>query len=177
MTARAESIACQPEPVPAASPGWSGITGLLSMILWAVDSVDWIGKRGHFVCGGSYYLQETLMRILTYCAVTGAQTADQIAAKLVDDRSAKFLCGGEPPDAKTLLQFADAQSGPFKRCVSEFWKLSSMVHFGQEDSSAAPLDDCVARRLDRWLDPVRHPEERLDDLRGHLLIEFAKKLP
>jgi hypothetical protein len=154
MNTRAERLADTDRNVPVARPDWTGINGFLAMILRSVESVDWFGKRGHFVCGGGYHAQESLMRLLTYCAVTGSQTLEEIAAKLHTDRAAEFLHPGELPDATTLLRFAEVQSGALRRCVAEFWKLSSFLHLGQRTPEPTHADDLAGVRFDRCLNPT-----------------------
>jgi hypothetical protein len=148
------------------------------MIQRAVESEEWFGKPGHFVCGGGYHAQESLMRLLTYCAVTGSQTTEEIAVKLHADRAAKLLCPGELPDASTLLSFAEMQPDALRRCVAGFWKLSSLLHFGHRRTPPAPADDCVAVRLDRWLKPVNAPgAEQPEEFPVDILVEFSGKMP
>lgn len=177
MNTRAEHLAETHRNVTVSGPDWTGITGFLAMILRSVDSVDWFGKRGHFVCGGGYHAQEALMRLLTYCAVTGSQTAEEIAAKLQTDRSARLLNPGELPDAATLLRFAEGQPDALRRCVAEFWKLSSLLHFGQCTTQPAPADVCVAARFDCWLEPVHAPIAEPEAFPRRVLIEFSAKMP
>lgn len=177
MNTRAERIVETNRNIAAAGPDWTGITGFLAMILRSVESVDWFGKRGHFVCGGGFYPQEMLMRLLTYCAVTGSQSAEEIAAKLQTDRGARLLSTAELPDAATLLRFAEVQPDALRRCVAQFWKLSSYLHFGQPKSQPEPADDCVAARFDRWLEPVHPPVAEPEDFSGRLMVEFSAKMP
>jgi len=177
MNTRAEHLAETHRNVAVAGPDWTGITGFLSMILRSVELVDWFGKRGHFVCGGGFHAQEALMRLLTYCAVTGSQTAEEIAAKLHADRAARLLSPGGLPDAATLLRFAEGQPGALRRCVAEFWKLSSLLHFGQRKTRSAPADDCVAAHFDRWLKPVHAPATEPEEFPIDILVEFSGKMP
>jgi hypothetical protein len=175
MNTRAELLAETDHNVPVAGPDWTGITGFLAMILRSVESVDWFGRRGHFVCGGGYHAQESLMRLLTYCAVTGSQTLEEIAAKLHTDRAAKLLHPGEMPDAATLLRFAEVQPGALRRCVAEFWHLSSFFHLGQHPPQSTPADDFTAVRFDHCLELVPAPDAEPEGLL--VLNESSARMP
>lgn len=175
MNTRAEFLAETHCNLAVAGPDWTGITGFLAMILRSVESVDWFGKRGHFVCGGGYHAQESLMRLLTYCAVTGSQTLEEIAAKLHTDRAAKVLHPGELPDAATLLRFAEVQPGALRRCVAEFWQLSSFFHFGQRTPEPTPADDFTGARFDHYLDLVPAPDAEPEAFL--VLSEFSARMP
>lgn len=177
MKTRAHQLTLNRRGLLASGSDWSGITGLLAMVQRAVDGEEWFGKPGHFVCGGGFHAQVSLMRLLTYCAVTGAQTAEEISGKLGTDSAAKALCLGEIPDASTLLRFAETQADAMRRCVAGFWKLSSILHFGQRNTPPAPADDCVAARLDRWLDPVHAPAAVANELTEVAVIDFCGKMP
>lgn len=179
MSTHAESISESPPPQAAVGADWTGMTGFLAMIVRAVEAVNWYGKRSHFVCGGGFHGQETLMRLLMYCAVVGAVTMEEIALRLGTDSLLRRLGSESVPDAETLLRFGELQAEALRRCLAEFWQIASLLHFGADNHPPAPTDDCVARQFDRWLRPVRRPETfpNAHDPAGHLLFEFGHKLP
>ena len=156
-------------PTPPESCEWPGKTGLVSLVLSAVEAVDWPGKEKNFAYqGGPSFQSGVLMALLTYCYATGICSSRDIEASFREDETIRHLSADAFPDWKTLRRFRKLHREPLKQCLLKVFQQSLLIRFGDSEMDWAPADHAVAQALDRWFEPLCVPspsaeaEERLN---------------
>ena len=148
---------------------WAGKTGLVSLVLSAVEAVDWPGKEKNFARqGGPNFQSGMLMALLTYCYAIGIYSSQDIEASIREDKTVRYLCANTSPDWKTLRRFRKSHRDPLKKCLLNVLHQALLIRFGDSQMDWAPADQAVAQALDRWFEPLCVPspsaeaEERLN---------------
>jgi len=151
--------------LPGEASTWTGQTGLVSLVLDAVQSVAWPGKGKNFAGEGESFRTEMLMTLLTYCYATGVYCSHDIERSLYEDPVVRYLCANDFPGWKTLRRFRQQHRDALKQSLINVFRQSFRIRFGDGSTEQPLADHCVALALDRWFEPlcVPHPISEADE--------------
>ncbi len=149
----------QEPPAIAILPAPSEKTGLVSVVVDAVESVDWPKKSQRFsINGHSSYSAERLMHLLTYAYAIGLYGSQDIELAVQTDPVLCYLCASEVPDWNTLRRFRRLHRQYLRECLIKVAEQALVIRFGNEAEETPLVDHCVAQALDRWFEPLCLPE-------------------
>jgi len=141
-----------------ALPGGVEKTGFMSLILDAVQAVDWPGKGKEFALrSGEELTSDSLMTVVVYCYATGVYASPEIEQRCIHDPEARRLCLGKAPGWKSIRQFRKTHRQAVKQCLAHICEQALRIRFGDGESEPPLADYYVALALDRWFEPLCVP--------------------
>jgi hypothetical protein len=145
-----------------------GKNGLINLVLEAVESVDWPGKRSEFVCAEQSFPSKTLMAVLTYSYATRVYGSQEVEDHVQREGALRHLASGECPSFKVLRRYRKLHRDALKQCLVYVFSRAACIRFPDENLEMAPVDHVVAVALNEWFEPLvvplppREAEERLN---------------
>jgi len=142
---------------------WKGKTGLMCLVLEAVQEVEWDNKGGTFAIeGGELFQSDLLMTLLTYCYSTGIYCSEEIEITASKHEELRTLWADNPPDWRTVRRFRRLHRDGVRDCLIHVVNQARLIRFGAPNTDPPLTDYYVALALDRWFDPLCVPSPGIE---------------